>query len=86
MAIYVVGGQDLEVLVPVGSYKMRYAYGKIWRGEQHLFGPGSLTRVEEALKNSDFLASVDGINGYTVKLILQIGGNLPTRHIARNDF
>ena len=85
VAVYVVGGQDLEVLVPVGSYKMRYAYGKIWRGEQHLFGPGSLTRVEEALKSFDFLASVNGINGYTVELIPQIDGNLPTRIIARDE-
>ena len=86
MAIYVVGGQDLEVLVPPGSYKMRYAYGKIWRGEQHLFGPGELTRAEEALKRLDFLASWSGFNGYTVELIPQIDGNFPTRHIARDDF
>ena len=86
VAIYVVGGKDLEVLIPVGSYKMRYAYGKIWRGEQHLFGPGGLTRVEEALKKFDFLASVSGINGYTVELIPQIGGNLPTQNITRDKF
>ena len=85
VAIYVVGGQDLEGFVPVGSYKMRYAYGKIWRGEQHLFGSGSLTRAKEALKRFDFLASINGINGYTVELIPQIGGNLPTRDIARDE-
>ena len=84
MAIYVVGGQDLEVLVPPGSYKMRYAYGKIWRGEQHLFGPGELTRAEEALKSLDFLASWSGFNGYTVELIPQIDGNFPNpAHCAR---
>ena len=86
MAIYVVGGRDLEVLVPLGSYKMRYAYGKIWRGEQHLFGPGNLTRVEEALESFDFNMSFEGINGYTVELIPQIGGNMPTRYIARDEF
>lgn len=86
MAIYVVGGQDLEVLVPLGYYKMRYAYGKTWRGEQHLFGPGNLTTVEEALENFDFSAALRGLQGYTVKLIPQIGGNLPTRYIARDDF
>ena len=86
MAIYVVGGKYLEVSVPLGSYKMRYAYGKIWRGEQHLFGPEDLTRIEEALKSFDFLASVDGINGYTVELIPQVGGNLPTHNIARDEF
>lgn len=87
VAIYVVGGKDLEVLVPPGSYKMKYAYGKVWRGEQHLFGPGGLTRIEEALKTFDFLAaSIGGFNGYTVELIPQIGGNLPTRDIARDEF
>ena len=86
MAIYVVGGQDLEVLVPLGYYKMRYAYGETWRGEQHLFGPGDLTTVEEALENFDFNRSFKGFSGYTVRLIPHITGNLPTRHIARDDF
>ena len=86
VAIYVTGGKDLEVLVPPGSYKMKYAYGKIWRGEQHLFGPRGLTRVEEALKRFDFLASWSGFNGYTVELIPQIGGNLPTKSITRDKF
>ena len=86
VAIYVVGGQDLEVFIPPGSYKMKYAYGKIWRGEQYLFGLGGLTRAEEALKRFDFLASWGGFNGYTVELIPQIGGNLPTRNISPNEF
>ena len=84
MAIYVVGGRDLEVLVPLGSYRLRYAYGKIWRGEQHLFGPGGLTRVEEALKSLDFNMSFESINGHIVELIPQIGGNMPTRDIPRD--
>lgn len=86
MAFYVVGGKDLDVLVPLGSYKIRYAYGKIWRGEQHLFGPGKLTKVGETLKSFDFSASLDGFKGYTVKLTPQIGSNLPIRSIARSKF
>ena len=86
MAIYVVGGKYLEVSVPLGSYKMRYAYGKTWRGEQHLFGPGDLTRMEEALKNLSFRTSGYRIKGHTVELIPQIEGNFPTRNIARNKF
>ena len=86
VAIYVVGGKDLEVLVPPGSYKMKYAYGKIWRGEQHLFGQGRLTRVEEAVKRLDFLGSWSGFNGHIVELIPQIGGNFPTRDIRRDSF
>lgn len=86
MAFYVAGGKDLEVLVPLGSYKIRYAYGKIWRGEQHLFGPGKLTKVRETLKSFDFNASLEGFKGYTVKLTPQIGSNLPIRSIARSKF
>lgn len=86
MAIYVVGGQDLEVLVPLGYYKMRYAYGETWRGEQHLFGPGNLTSVEEALDNFEFSAALRGLQGYTVRLIPKTGGNMPTRHISRDGF
>lgn len=86
MAFYVAGGKDLEVLVPLGSYKIRYAYGKIWRGEQHLFGPGELTKVRETLKSFDFNASLDGFKGYTVQLTPQTGSNLPIRSIARSKF
>ena len=86
VAIYVIGGQDLEVLVPLGSYRMRYAYGETWRGEHHLFGPEDLTAVEEALEIFDFSESYEGFSGYTVELIPQIDGNLPTRVIARDEF
>ena len=70
--------------MPLGSCRMRYAYGKTWRGEQHLFGPGDLTRIEEALESFDFSAALRGLQGYTVKLIPQIGGNMPTKDIPRD--
>jgi hypothetical protein len=35
------------VLVPPGTYRLRFASGLIWRGERELFGPGDKTRSFE---------------------------------------
>lgn len=86
VAIYVAGGKSLEVLVPPGSYIMRYAYGKSWRGEEHFFGPGGLTNFAEAKKVFYFSISNRGTSGWTVELVPQYGGNLPTRSIRRDQF
>ena len=43
VAIFVQGGQRLEVEVPLGRYTMRYAAGETRRGEVARFGPGNLT-------------------------------------------
>ncbi len=44
LAAYFVGGSFFKVLVPPGTYTVRFAYGDIWQGETHLFGPDTLTK------------------------------------------
>ncbi|MEW9919829.1 hypothetical protein AB2B41_09455 [Marimonas sp. MJW-29] len=39
LAAYVEGGAFFRVLVPPGRYRLRFAYGSAWRGEEELFGP-----------------------------------------------
>lgn len=83
---YIQGGVPLEVLIPLGTYRMRYASGEVWRGEEALFGPGSLTSYAEAKEVFDFLETADGYSGYTVELIMQSHGNLRTTSIPASAF
>lgn len=85
VAVYVNGGRRTSVEVPLGSYRMKYATGKIWYGENHLFGPED-TSFYSSNDIMNFRVQGNYINGYTVELIRQVGGNLETRPISANDF
>lgn len=86
VGIYVHGGRRLEVNVPLGSYEMRYASGDSWRGLKHLFGPGDMTTYSKS--NDIFRFRIEGgyVNGYTVELIRQAGGNMRTYGISPDQF
>jgi hypothetical protein len=86
IAIFVKGGQRIDVEVPIGSYKFRYATGVTWRGEQALFGPEGLTSYNEAGDRFDFLDQGESVSGYTVELISQENGNLSTHKIDMSQF
>ncbi len=47
LAAYIKGGDFFKILVPPGSYRLRFAAGNIWQGEDALFGPGEKTDVFE---------------------------------------
>jgi hypothetical protein len=84
MTMYVEGGRYFETEVPLGTYEMRYASGKIWYGTEHLFGP----ETSYAKADSRFNFSFDGsqYSGYTVELILQSSGNLRTSPLSPASF
>ena len=84
MDIFVRGGDTIEVLVPLGSYILKYAVGDTWYGHEHYFGPD--TNYNKA--NSMFHFRQDGteIRGYTVKLYRVSGGNLSTSRIKASQF
>lgn len=84
MTFFVYGGQSFETEVPLGTYRVKYAIGSIWYGEDHLFGPD--THYSETDKTFEFSVQGNQINGYTVELIRQRGGNLHTRSISANQF
>lgn len=44
-AAFVEGGAFFKVLVPPGTFRVRFATGDVWQGEKHLFGSGRDTRV-----------------------------------------
>lgn len=84
MTFFVYGGQSFETEVPLGTYRVKYATGSTWYGEDHLFGPD--TRYSEADKTFEFSVQGNQISGYTVELIRQRGGNLHTKSISANQF
>ncbi len=86
IGIFVKGGQRLKVEVPAGQYRMRYASGDIWRGMQHLFGPGNMTNYQTSSNIFNFNISGGSYRGYTVELIRQAGGNMDTRSISASSF
>ncbi|WP_373089743.1 hypothetical protein [Sneathiella sp.] len=85
VAFMVKGGQYFEVDVPVGDYKMRYATGTIWYGEDLLFGSES-TNYYQADAVMDFYIEGNQVSGHEVELILQANGNLRTDKIAPGRF
>lgn len=86
LAIFVTGGKREEVSVPTGRYKMKYAAGVTWYGEDIFFGPGDKTVFSESSSIFHFRETAAGYEGYTVELILQAGGNMSTHNIPRNQF
>lgn len=84
LGIYVAGGRTLDVDVPLGTYRMRYAFGDTWFGLEHLFGPD--TDYAKADRIFDFKVQGSQVSGYTVELIPQTNGNLQTRKIPAAEF
>jgi hypothetical protein len=82
--LFVRAGQAAEMLLPLGTYRLRYATGAVWYGEAQLFGPE--TAYNEAEHRFSFRESADGYSGYTVELFLQRDGNLPTKRIPADRF
>lgn len=82
--IFVRGGQPTEVMVPVGTYEIRYASGTTWYGESYLFGPDTAyTKTDEDFA---FRRTPDGYSGYTVTLYKVERGNLSTSPLRPEDF
>jgi hypothetical protein len=84
LTIFARGGQAVSIKVPLGTYEFRYAAGKNWYGEDHLFG--SETTYMRAENRFSFYRNGQQIMGHTVKLIKQIDGNLPTSDINKSQF
>ena len=81
---FVYAGQDLDVLVPPGSYRLKYANGIHWYGHKYLFGPDTSVSMAEA--RFDFTQDTEGYNGHTIELILQENGNLNTKRLRKEEF
>lgn len=73
-------GLTKEILVPHGSYELRFASGNKWYGTDNLFG--KTTRYTKA--NSTFFFSTG--QGYSITLYTVPYGNLHTETISEEEF
>ena len=82
--IFIRKGETINVKIPLGSYKMKFATGDTWYGENYLFGPNTNYYITD----NTFNFSINGstINGFTVNLNGSVAGNLPTNQINKNDW
>ncbi|MFV0386254.1 hypothetical protein [Paracoccus sp. (in: a-proteobacteria)] len=68
MAGYIRGGEHFRLLVPPGSWLLRFAFGRTWQGEDRLFG--DLTdwfQMDEPLEFR--LIGINRRGGHSVRLI-----------------
>lgn len=84
LTIFVRANQAVNVDVPLGSMKLRYAVGSTWYGNELLFGPE--TTYAEAEARFDFVREGRQVRGYTVELFLQPDGNLRERRIRPDQW
>lgn len=71
MAGYIRGGQHFRLVVPPGRWRVRFAYGKDWQGEDALFGTGTKwANYDEVL---EFRAGMRNYRGHVITLIEENG-------------
>jgi hypothetical protein len=78
--LYVYGGYSYETQVPRGTFILKFATGAQWCGELELFGPSTVRN------KADRIFRFDDDYEYTIELIPQSSGNLPTKRISREEF
>lgn len=76
---FIRSGEILNINLPIGNYKIKYAYGTKWYGVDNLFGENTnYVKIDQEFNFNS--------NGYKIELIRQINGNLKTLSLDKNDF
>lgn len=85
---FIRAGESIDIKVPLGSYKIKYAAGKMWYGLNDLFGNDTI--YSKADSTFDFTAHNIGYatqySGHTIQLIAQPNGNLHTSRMNAADW
>jgi hypothetical protein len=84
ISFFVRGGQDLDALVPLGTFDLEYVVGQFWCGDDGLFGDDTV--IDKAKRSLSFYRDSISPVGHTITLIPQADGNLETRRIPRSEF
>jgi hypothetical protein len=84
MTVFVIGGNTVNVKVPLGTYLVKYASGTKWYGYRDLFGP--TTSYSKADAPLSFSQNGSEISGYTITLYKVENGNLQTKAITPSEF
>ena len=77
LAAYIKGGAFFKVLVPPGTYRLRFAAGQVWQGEEALFGRGDKTERFELSETLTFETRGMGVKaGHVVDLTARGPGRM----------
>lgn len=85
MSAYIAGGDTKEFKVPLGSYTIYYAQGRIWCGEKEAFGRSN-THLMRLVGTFDFTKDSEGYTGVGIELTKQINGNLQSEEVSDAEF
>lgn len=86
LAAYIEGGAFFKVLVPPGVFRLSFATGEVWQGEETLFGPGAATQVFELQAPLTFETRGLGVKAGHVVDILQHAPDEPLRIAVKDQF
>lgn len=84
MTIFIIGGNEITINVPLGSFEITYASGNKWYGYDNLFGKE--TSYSKADEIFNFRDTGYKISGYTITLYRVSNGNLNTQNINPSQF
>lgn len=85
IAFFVRGSsRSINIDVPIGTYRLKYASGTTWYGEDELFG--QYTSYNQANSRMKFEVIGNQVSGHTVELIKRVNGNLRTSRLNSANF
>lgn len=84
MTVFIIGGNEITINVPLGSFEITYASGNKWYGYDYLFG--NETSYSKADEIFNFRNIGYEISGYTITLYRVSNGNLNTQNINQSQF
>ena len=84
LTVFVRGGTTVNIDVPLGTYKVKYASGSTWYGENYLFG--TYTSYSKTDKMFDFKIVGNQVSGFSMTLYTVANGNLHMSKIPKSDF
>ena len=84
LSIFIRGGEEVEVGIPPGIYRIKLASGATWYGEDIRFGPDTDYSVVD--KPSEFRIQGNQLLGHELRLVNVRDGNLRRRPITASEF
>lgn len=85
--LYVVGGQPVEFLVPLGTYTVKFATGQTWHGDKHLFGPSTqYGKFDELMDFTSTLSKEDSVKLSRLRSKLDSANAAVKDFLVRNKF
>ena len=86
LAAYIEGGAFFKVLVPPGVFRLSFAAGDIWQGEEELFGPGTDTHAFELKKPLTFRVRGLGTKAGHLVSLLEIEAGEDVQAAVKDQF